>query len=233
MNNDFNNNLNISNDANNNFEGDNPAVNQQLTTQEITKVNSNSDIFNKKNLVLAIVITIIVIGFFVFKLNNNSKSNVNIVDLGDKVISLQKGDELTVNAWNPPVKIKLNEEKIETENTPKLYNGVTLGTNVKDVIEKFNINEGYAILNMEVSSEEHDGTTDIVEKSFENYNSIPEYFLDCVIVFGYNKVNGKWRMVKETNILDADIIYYIDINGFSNEMYGKNEVIMFSIKYNK
>ena len=40
-------------------------------------------------------------------------------------------------------------------------------------------------------------------------------------------------MVKEKDIKNADIIYYIDINGFSDEMYDKNEVIEFNIEYKK
>ena len=227
MNNEFNNNLN---DVNNSFE----SGNQKQVSQDFNSKKSN-------NKILAILIIITIIGLvgcvfaFIPKGDNfeDYELSVDMVKFRDKIVYLKEGDELNVNAWNPPIKFILNEEELKLKKVPVLYNGVTLGTHVKDVIKKFNIKSGYAILNMEVSTEEQDGTTDIIEKSFENYNSIPKSFLDCAIIFGYNKIDGNWKMVEEDKILEADIVYYIDINGSSGEMYEKNEVIMFMIKYNK
>lgn len=226
MNNEFNNNLN---DVNKSFEG----VNQKQISQDFNSKKSN-------NKILAIVIIIVIIGLigcvypFIPKNDNfeDYELSVDMVNFGNKVVSLKEGDELSVDAWNPPIEVILNEEELKLKKVPVLYNGVTLGTHVKDVIKKFNIKSGYAILNMEVATKEQDGTTDIIEKSFENYNSIPKSFLDCAIIFGYNKVDGKWQIVEEDKISDADIVYYIDINGSSDEMYEKNEVIMVMIKYN-
>ena len=224
---------------NNIFNKFNLSKNQQLKVQNFTSINSNINGTSKKNSVLSIAIITLAIGFIgiIFILKSvsfkNSKLSVNMVKIGDDVVALKKGEELNVNAWNPPIEIILNDEKLKTKKIPRLYNGVTLGTHVRDVIRKFNIKSGYAILNMETSTEENDGTTDIVNKSFKNYNSIPKHFLDCAIIYGYNKVNDEWKMVKEKDIKNADIIYYIDINGFSDEMYDTNEVIEFNIEYKK
>lgn len=197
-----------------------------------------NNVFNNKVLSIVIILAIIGVAYCIYPFipkNDNFEDyelSVDMVNFGNKVVSLKEGDELSVDAWNPPIDVIMNEEELKLKKVPVLYNGVTLGTHVKDVIKKFNIRSGYAILNMEVATEEQDGTTDIIQKSFENYNSIPKYFLDCYIIFGYNKIDGNWQMVEEDEISDADIVYYIDINGFSDEMYEKNEVIMFMIKYN-
>ena len=167
MNNEFNNNLN---DVNKSFEG----VNQKQISQDFNSKKSN-------NKILAIVIIIVIIGLigcvypFIPKNDNfeDYELSVDMVNFGNKVVSLKEGDELSVDAWNPPIEVILNEEELKLKKVPVLYNGVTLGTHVKDVIKKFNIKSGYAILNMEVATKEQDGTTDIIEKSFENYNSIP------------------------------------------------------------
>lgn len=240
MKNKHNNNLQVKNNKKNNFEVDNLLVNQQPILKKITKVNAKFNVFSKKKLILTITFIIIFIGLissiFVFILNNsfvNYETNVNMIELGDEIIYLKQGDKLIVNAWNPPIEVYLNDDELNNKNIPELYNGVTLGTNVKDVIMKFNIKSGYAMLNMEVPTKQEDGTTDIVNKRFKNLNSIPNNFLDCAIIFGYKKVNNKWKMVKEKNLKDADIIYYIDINGFDDEMYELNDVIKFKIKYNE
>lgn len=223
---------------NNKFKKTSSLINRQQQKQCFTMIKSNFCVSHKKIIILVIAITMIIIGLassiYIFYNNNSSegyKLSVNMIEHGDKVVNLKKGDKLVVNAWNPPIEVTLNDE--ELENIPILYNGVTLGTNVKDVIKKFNIKSGYAVLNMEVPTEEEDGTTDIIEKNFKNYNSIPKEFLDCAIIFGYKKVNGKWKMVKGKKINDADIVYYIDINGFDDGMYGINEVILFMVAYNK
>jgi hypothetical protein len=84
---------------------------------------------------------------------------------------------------------------------------------------------------MEVSTEEHDGTTDVVQVLYENKNSFADDFLDTMIEFGYKKTNNGWEMVKYSDIDKADILYIIDINGFpEDELVNKNEVIMIHVE---
>ena len=57
---------------------------------------------------------------------------------------------------------------------------------------------------MEVSTEEHDGTTDVVHVLYKNKNSFADDFLDTMIEFGYKKTNSGWEMVKYSDIDKAD-----------------------------
>ena len=160
--------------------------------------------------------------------SNIEKGDVDVVYINDKKITLKRGETLDANAWNPPVDITINDKKYDS--IPVLFNGVTLGTKIKDVIKKFKIKSGYANLNMEVAGG-GSGTTDIENVLYEGNSSLPKDFLDCRITFGYKKVDNGWEMVHYYNLRESDIIYYIDICGFYDEIYDYNEVIEITIKY--
>lgn len=114
---------------------------------------------------------------------------------------------------------------------PVLFNGIGIGSNMDEVIEKFNIKSGYANINMEVPIPEHDGTTDIIDVVYKDKNSFEEYFLDAMIEFGYKKNITGWKMVKFTDIDDADILFNIDINGLYDEDIDKDDVISIYVEY--
>lgn len=150
--------------------------------------------------------------------------------LGNEVYWMNEGDTLSVNAWNEEIEAEFNDE--EMHGIPVLFNGIGIGSTVDEVIEKFDIKSGYANLNMEVPTEEHDGTTDVVHVLYKNKNSFADDFLDTMIEFGYKKTNSGWEMVKYSDIDKADILYIIDINGFpEDELVNKNEVIMIHVEY--
>lgn len=150
--------------------------------------------------------------------------------LGNEVYWMNEGDTLSVDAWNEEIETEYNDEDMNGK--PVLFNGIGIGSTVDEVIEKFNIKSGYANLNMEVSTEEHDGTTDVVHVLYKNKNSFADDFLDTMIEFGYKKTGDTWKMVKYSDIDKADILYIIDINGFpEDELVNKNEVIMIHVEY--
>lgn len=149
--------------------------------------------------------------------------------LGNEVYWMNEGDTLSVNAWNEEIEAEFNDE--EMHGIPVLFNGIGIGSTVDEVIEKFDIKSGYANLNMEVPTEEHDGTTDIIDVLYKDRNSFKEDFLDAIIQFGYKKKGNEWEMVKYSNIDEADIIYYVDINGFIDEEIPENSVIMICVQY--
>ena len=149
--------------------------------------------------------------------------------LGNEVYWMNEGDTLSVNAWNEEIEAEFNDE--EMHGIPVLFNGIGIDSTVDEVIEKFDIKSGYANLNMEVPTEEHDGTTDIIDVLYKDRNSFKEDFLDAIIQFGYKKKGNEWEMVKYSNIDEADIIYYVDINGFIDEEIPENSVIMICVQY--
>lgn len=154
--------------------------------------------------------------------------------MGYEEYTIKRGEELTVNAWNDLEVIYNNEDY---NDLPTIANGITIGTNYKDVLKTFGINEGYAIANMEVDTEEKDGTTDVIEETYHNKSIFRKDYLDLYLLFGYKKVNNKWKMItaKELEkLMDTDkelLIYYIDFNGMEDEMVKKGEVIAFSITH--
>ena len=154
--------------------------------------------------------------------------------MGYEEYTIKRGEELTVNAWNDLEVIYNNEDY---NDLPTIANGITIGTNYKDVLKTFGINEGYAIANMEVDTEEKDGTTDVIEETYHNKSIFRKDYLDLYLLFGYKKVNNKWKMItaKELEkLMDTDkelLIYYIDFNGTEDEVVNKEEVIAFSITH--
>lgn len=151
-----------------------------------------------------------------------------------------KGDNLNVNFWDEEEKeIYFNDEQIKS--IPILYGGITIGSKVESVIDVFNIQPGYANINMEISTEEQDGTTDVIEFSYEDISFLKKDYLDAYITFGYKKVDGSWKMVNaddlmkliDSNQTEGLLVYIIDINGLDEEAVSVGEVILFDVEYFK
>lgn len=183
------------------------------------------------------VIVLIVIARFAIKESKIKPVESKYLDtftMGYEKYTIKRGEELTVNAWND-LEIMYNNEIYD--DLPTIANGVTIGTNYKDVLKIFGIQDGYAIANMEVPTKQQDGTTDIVEETYKNKSIFKKDYLDLYLLFGYKKVNNKWKMItaKELEkLMDTDkelLIYYIDFNGMEAEMVKKGEVIAFSITH--
>lgn len=183
------------------------------------------------------VIVLIVIARFAIKESKIKPVESKYLDtftMGYEKYTIKRGEELTVNAWND-LEIMYNNEIYD--DLPTIANGVTIGTNYKDVLKIFGIQDGYAIANMEVPTKQQDGTTDIVEETYKNKSIFKKDYLDLYLLFGYKKVNKKWKMVtaKELEkLMDTDkelLIYYIDFNGTEDEVVNKGEVIAFSITH--
>lgn len=183
--------------------------------------------------IVIIVLVMLIIGKTVLTFKGNKENreiDVTKFKIDNEVYSIKEGDSLLVDAWNEEIEVEFNDEDMDGK--IELYNGISVGSTVEDVIEKFDIKSGYANLNMEVPTEEHDGTTDVVQVLYKNKNSFADDFLDTMIEFGYKKTNNGWKMVKYSDIDNADILYIIDINGFpEDELVDKNEVIMINIEY--
>ena len=183
--------------------------------------------------IVIIVLVMLIIGKTVLIFTGNKENreiDVTKFKIDNEVYSIKEGDSLLVDGWNEEIEVEFNDEDMDGK--IELYNGISIGSTVEDVIEKFDIKSGYANLNMEVPTEEHDGTTDVVQVLYKNKNSFADTFLDTMIEFGYKKTNNGWKMVKYSDIDNADILYLIDINGFpEDELVDKNEVIMINIEY--
>ena len=192
-----------------------------------------------KKEVLFIIGTIIIVllGRYLIKANNVKPVEPKDLDkfkMGYEKYTIKRNEELSVSAWNGLEVIYNNKTY---NDLPTIANGVTIGTNYKDVLKIFDIQEGYAIVNMEVSTPEKDGTTDVIEEAYRNKSVFRKDYLDLYLLFGYKKVNKEWQMVtaKELEkLMDTDkelLIYYIDFNGMEDELVNKGEVIAFSITH--
>ena len=192
-----------------------------------------------KKEVLFIIGTIIIVllGRYLIQSNKIKPVESNSLDkfkMGYEKYTIKRNEELSVSAWNGLEVIYNNKTY---NDLPTIANGVTIGTNYKDVLKIFDIQEGYAIVNMEVSTPEKDGTTDVIEEAYRNKSIFRKDYLDLYILFGYKKVNKEWQMVtaKELEkLMDTDkelLIYYIDFNGMEDELVNKGEVIAFSITH--
>ena len=182
-------------------------------------------------------IIIVLLGRYLIQSNKIKPVESNSLDkfkMGYEKYTIKRNEELSVSAWNGLEVIYNNKTY---NDLPTIANGVTIGTNYKDVLKIFDIQEGYAIVNMEVSTPEKDGTTDVIEEAYRNKSIFRKDYLDLYILFGYKKVNKEWQMVtaKELEkLMDTDkelLIYYIDFNGMEDELVNKGEVIAFSITH--
>lgn len=189
----------------------------------------------KKTYILMIVVSIL----FVLALILIPKNPVNLttIAIGNKNYTLEKGDYLYVNNWNE-LEVKYNDK--EYKEIPVIYQGITIGSTLDEVLDVFSLKKDYANINMEVPTKEKDGTTDIINVLYKNKDSFNYNYLDVNITFGYKKINNSWEMLKykdlekylEEEIVKEDIlVFHIDINGMTEENVNKAEVIMFTIEY--
>ena len=173
--------------------------------------------------------------------SNNSKVEINDLQQfssNNKIYTIKKGEELSLNAWNELEIYYSGKNKINKKKSPLIYKGVTLLTDYKDVIEIFNIKPEYAFVDMEVSSPEEDGTTDIITEIYKDEKVFEKEYLDLNITFGYIKKEDKWKMVKYKELKkhieekkEEVLIYQIDFNGLNDECVDIGKVISFNIKH--
>lgn len=164
--------------------------------------------------------------------NNSEREELSLtkVQVGKETIELKKGDEVEADAWNEPYAAVNGKEYDETVT---VCGNIAIGSTLSQLTEAFSIREGYAMINAEVPTEEHDGTTDVIELEytedfFDNYDG--EY-LDAVIYIGFNNEEGKWVPVESEEIEDAELVYGFDINGMDDSAVSAGEVIAIQIKY--
>ena len=122
--------------------------------------------------------------------SNNRKVEINDLQQfssNNKIYTIKKGEELSLNAWNELEIYYSGKNKINKKKSPVIYKGVTLGTDYKDVIEIFKIKPDYAFVDMEVSSPAEDGTTDIITEIYKDEKVFEREYLDLNITFGYVK----------------------------------------------
>ena len=171
--------------------------------------------------------------------SNNRKIEINDLQQfssNNKIYTIKKGEELSLNAWNELEIYYSGKNKINKKKSPVIYKGVTLGTDYKDVIEVFNIKPEYTFVDMEVSSPEEDGTTDIITEIYKDEKVFEREYLDLNITFGYIKKEDKWEMVKYEELKkyieekkEEVLIYQIDFNGLNDECVDIGKVISFNI----
>lgn len=167
----------------------------------------------------------------------SNKTGVDVIIIGKDNITLKKGDYLTYDYWNGKY-IEFNDK--EYDDDPIFYKDIKIGDSISDVITKMDIKSGYAIINAEVPTEEHDGTTDVIEFVYKDINSFDFDYLDAVIIVVFEKDGSNWKMIdaKTSNkvlygeITGDYIMYGIDINGFDDEEYVEQyKVISINVKY--
>ena len=178
----------------------------------------------------AIVLASAVIMAVNHKDSEREEPSLTKVQVGKETIELKKGDEVEADAWNEPYAAVNGKEYDETVT---VCGNIAIGSTLSQLTEAFSIREGYAMINAEVPTEEHDGTTDVIELEytedfFDNYDG--EY-LDAVIYIGFNNEEGKWVPVESEEIEDAELVYGFDINGMDDSAVSAGEVIAIQIKY--
>lgn len=178
----------------------------------------------------AIVLALAVIMAVNHKDSEREELSLTKVQVGKETIELKKGDEVEADAWNEPYAAVNGKEYDETVT---VCGNIAVGSTLSQLTEAFSIREGYAMINAEVPTEEHDGTTDVIELEytedfFDNYDG--EY-LDAVIYIGFNNEEGKWVPVESEEIEDAELVYGFDINGMDDSAVSAGEVIAIQIKY--
>lgn len=195
----------------------------------------------KKTKYIAIIIGIIIIallsGLILYNVNQpNVPKNIDKFKIDNKEYKLKRFENLYVRKSENETTIMFVDE--ELDEIPELVNGITIGTNYKEVLKTFNIKENYAHINMEVSDELEDGTTDIIDKTYKNDKVFKREYLNLYLTFGYIKQNGKWKMIEDEELdelweeTDEEVlIYKIVFEGLSGEAVGIGEVTAFSINH--
>lgn len=189
-----------------------------------------------KKYIIVLLTTLIVTGC-----SNNKKVEINDLQQfssNNKIYTIKKGEELSLNAWNELDIYYSGKNKINKKKSPVIYKGVTLGTDYKDVLEIFNIKPEYAFIDMEVSNPEEDGTTNIKTEIYKDEKVFEREYLDLSITFGYIKKDDKWEIVKYDELekyieekKEDILVYYIDFNGLTDECVDIGKVISFNITY--
>lgn len=168
-----------------------------------------------------------------------SKENIGIdkINLNGKTIVLKPDDVVSVDYWNNR-EIYYNDEAYDS--VPIFYKNIRINDSIKDIIDKLEIKSGYALINSEISTEEHDGTTNIVNIEYKDINSFDFDYLDACLIVAYQKNGFSWKMLdfdqiqslaNDDSILKDVILYKIDFNGFDDEAVDIGHVISISIEY--
>ena len=189
-----------------------------------------------KKIIIVLLTTLIITGC-----SNNKKVEINDLQQfssNNKIYTIKKGEELSLNAWNELDIYYSGKNKISNKKSPVIYKGVTLGTDYKEVLEIFNIEPEYAFIDMEVSNPEEDGTTNIITEIYKDEKVFVREYLDLSITFGYIKKDDKWEIVKYDELekyieekKEDILVYYIDFNGLTDECVDIGKVISFNITY--
>ena len=189
-----------------------------------------------KKFIIVLLTTLIITGC-----SNNEKVEINNLQQfssNNKIYTIKKGKELSLNAWNELDIYYSGKNKISKKKSPVIYKGVTLETDYKDVLEIFNIKPEYAFVDMEVSDPEEDGTTNIITEIYKDEKVFEREYLDLSITFGYIKKDDKWEIVKYDELekyieekKEDILVYYIDFNGLTDECVDIGKVISFNITY--
>ena len=192
---------------------------------------------NKQDLIkvigVAVLVIVVLIALYVKK-NTVSVNDLLNVCMEDECFLLE--EELFVNVWN---ELEVEIDGKEYDEYPTIYGDITIGSDVQDVFKVFNIKPGYAYIDTEIDNALHDGTTDVEQFEFEDFDFLDREYLDACIIFGYKNVDGKYVMVKASELedyledednTDIDILFAIDINGMSGEVVGIDEVIFIDIR---
>ena len=189
-----------------------------------------------KKYIIVLLTTLLITGC-----SNNKKVEINNLQQfssNNKIYTIKKGEELSLNAWNELDIYYSGKNKISKKKSPVIYKGVTLGTDYKDVLEIFNIKSEYAFIDMEVSDPDEDGTTNIITEIYKDEKVFEREYLDLSITFGYIKKDDKWEIVKYEELKkyieekkEDILVYYIDFNGLTDECVDIGKVISLSITY--
>lgn len=190
-----------------------------------------------RNLAIVLPVVLIVsltLNFLIYGNKDEVSTDLGSAVINHKVAELKVGDRLSADVWNGE-EYTFNEKKLKIE--PMLYRTIRIGTDIEDVIKTFDLRPGYAKVNREIATKEHDGTTDIVDEPYKDLSFFEsESVLDAYLVFGYKKVSGKWRMITYEELEDnkADIVYSIDFLGESllddNSPVEVKQVIGFAVE---
>lgn len=189
-----------------------------------------------KLIVLCLVLALLLPGC---KKNPKDPEVLTDVVLSGKTITLQPKDELKADSCNE-LDVTYNEKTYKKY--PILYKGITIGSKRDDMMQAFDIKEGYAIIDREIDTV-GDGTTDIVREEYKNQDFFDkEEVLDANFIFGYEQKEGQWMPIayKELEAISKNpekasnvLFYQIDIRGSADPEYKSdwNKVIRFSISY--
>ena len=182
---------------------------------------------------------LLLLSFLILVGCGKNKISVDSIVIDSKEIVLEKGDFFTIDYWNGK-EIYFNDTQYVDE--PTLYGNLKIGDSIAEVIKKLNIKSGYALINSEIPTSEHDGTTDVIDIEFKDLKSFDFDYLDACLIVGYQKDDSSWKMLDfdqvqslslDENDLEDIVVYRIDFNGLEDEEVEVGKVISISIEYIK